>query len=211
MTEPANHLAGFLYFFQRKGTEMSEDTATTPKRRPGRPRKPDATSLIAALQEQVLALQEALAVRAETKQLASLAAVPSPSEELKPGTYVEIGRDSSGAPILGKVAWTRDWIERTYEPVTFIPARTMTVAPHGISYRLEQGEPNTVPSIVRAIYEDCMRSERAMALSTRPLSAAEVSDIDARASEAPGTKQWSRLYRSGYGLAVTADDATSDN
>lgn len=184
---------------------MSEqDEATDPKvptpqkRKPGRPKKVTTESSdVAALRRE---LAELKAERFD-KQQATLAPVPAPSEQLRPGSYVEIGRDSSGAPVIGKVRWTRDWIEKTYAMVTFIPMRAMTINPHGISYRVEAETETTVPSIVKSIYDDVIRGERARQAATSPLSAQETSNIDAAATEAPGP-HWSRLYRMTGGLDV---------
>jgi uncharacterized coiled-coil protein SlyX len=191
--------------------EATDNTVPTPqKRKPGRPKKVTTENTdVAELRRMVANLQDALLQQGAErfdKQQATLAAVPPPSEELKPGSYVEIGKDSSGAPVIGKVRWTRAWVERTYGPVTFTPMRSMTINPHGISYRVEAETETTVPSIVKSIYDEVIRGERAVQASTKPLSAQETSNIDAQANEAPGP-HWSRLYRTSGGLNVNGPEA----
>lgn len=191
-------------------SEANEPTpvgTTAPKRKPGRPRNPDPA--IEALQAQIAMLlkqnemyQEAILAERANKQLPTLATIPEATETLRPGTYVQVGIDASGTPIMGKVRWTRDWIERTYPHVTFTPARSMRVAPHGIAYDLAADYEVTVPQIVKDLYDDVRRQEADSNYRYRPLAAAEDAELAVKANELPGTKQWSRLYRAGYGLQV---------
>lgn len=165
--------------------------------------QPDMSAMFELMQRQINDLTAALAEKREADdKKATLAAIPEPSDELRPGTYVQQGVDSFGAPILGKVRWTREWIEKTYAPVTFTPNRSMIVAPHNVSYTLSADVETTVPGIVKDIYDAVIKQEREQVTKYRPLSANETSDVDARANNEPGTKQWSRVYRSGYGLSI---------
>lgn len=189
--------------------EATDSVPTPQKRKPGRPKKVTTdTANIAELQRMVANLQDALLNRGSQeveRQKATLEAVPAPTEELRPGTYVSIGQDSSGAPILGKVSWTRAWIEKVYAPVTFTPNRSMDLGPHGIQYHVDADVETTVPSIVKSLYDDAIRSDKMIQSATKPLTAQEIADIDSRANEAPGTKQYSRLYRLAGGLNVRQD------
>lgn len=206
-------------------TEQNEATSAGPnpqKRGPGRPKKsvsasPDLSELMALLKaqaKQIEALQTNALEQGKQRfeqQEATLAPVPAATEELRPGTYVQIGVDGSGAPIVNKVSWTRDWIAKVYIPITFTPQRTMTIGPHGIPYQLTADVETTVPKIVKDIYDGALQSERNMNLATRPLSMAESSAIDERAMEQPGSKQWSRLYRlAGGGLNVHGNDSQAE-
>ena len=189
--------------------EATDTVPTPPKRKPGRPKKAvNNDSSIADLQRMVANLQDALlqngAERTE-RQLASLSDLPAPSDSLVPGSYVQIGVDSSQAPILGKVRWTKAWIEKSYGPVTWTPSRSMGINPHGVQYKVEAGEEVTTPSIVKSLFDEVIRGEKGVHAATRALSAQEISDIDARANDAPGTKQYSRLYRTAGGLNVRSD------
>lgn len=184
---------------------MSESPELTPvgpnapvKRRPGRPRKVNPE--IEALQAQIRALKAALSETAERPVI--LATLPAASEELRPGSYFQVGVDASGTPLMGKIRWTREWIARTYPPVTFTPARSMRVAPHGISYDLGAEIEVTVPQIVKDIYDDVRKAEADHNIRYRTLSPGEDAELAVRANDQPGTKQWSRLYRAGYGLGV---------
>lgn len=165
--------------------------------------------LIAQMAQQIANLQSAVLEQGKQRferQEATLAPIPAASAEVKPGSYRQIGLDANGAPIMGKVRWTRPIIEATYESVTFVPRRNMVVGPHGISFNLIGNEPNTVPGIVKDIYDAVIEQETQQFARTKPLTAAERSDIDSRASEAPG-KHWSRVYRAGYGLTVRQEQA----
>lgn len=153
-----------------------------------------------ALKAQIEALKSAL--HTAEKREATLTIIPLASEEVRPGTYVQVGVDATNGPIMGKVRWTRDWITKTYPAVTFTPARSMHVAPHGVGYDLGAEMEVTVPQIVKDIYDDVRRQESDHNIRYRTLSATEDSELAAKANEQPGTKQWSRLYRAGYGLAV---------
>jgi len=189
--------------------EATSEGPTPQKRKAGRPKKaPDNSAMFEQMQRQINTLQNALLQRGAEdveKQKATLAPVPAPTEELKPGTYVEIGKDSSGAPIIGKVHWTRAFIEKTYAPVTFTPNRSMDLGPHGVQYHVYAEQECTVPSIVKDFYDAAIRTERNVQAATKPLSSAEIGDVDARANENPGTKQYSRLYRTAGGLNVRGD------
>lgn len=179
-----------------------------PKHAGGRPRKVqpvDNSALLAMMAKQIETLQEALKERHE-RQEATLAPVPEANDALPPGTYVKIGIDASGSPIMSKVRWTKRIIDETYAPVTFTPMREMTVGPHGILYRVEAGKETTVPKIVKDFYDAALKQEEVERQKTRPMSANERAELDARAMESPG-KHMSRLARVGYGLNVQTPDA----
>ena len=165
--------------------------------------EPSLADQIKRQQNQIDALMALLAAKTGPRKIeANLAPVPEPSEELRPGTYVQRGVDAFGAPVMGKVRWTKDWIEKTYAPVTFTPNRSMIVAPHNISYTLSADVETTVPCIVKDLYDGVIRQEREQAAKYRPLTATEQADVDARANAEPGTKQWSRVTRVGFGLNI---------
>lgn len=187
--------------------ELTPEGTNAPKRKPGRPRNvnPEIESLkmqLTLLLRQNEMLQETVIAERTNKQLPTLATVPEATEALRPGTYVQVGIDASGTPIMGKVRWTREWITKTYPQVTFTPTRSMRVAPHGIAYDLAAEYEITVPQIVKDLYDDVRRQEADHNYRYRPLAAAEDADLAVKANELPGTKQWSRLYRAGYGLQV---------
>lgn len=183
-----------------------------PKNKGGRPRKaPDLNQVVKDLQEQIAAMQKAalanMAANAdqfERVQQATLAPIPPASENLPAGTYIQRGVDSSGAPIMGKVRWTKEIIERTYPPKTFTPNRGMTVGPHGVLYRMDAGVETTVPSIVKDLYDTALKIEQQESDKYKPWTAAERAELDARAFEQPGVGQRSRLARVGAGLNVHA-------
>lgn len=184
--------------------EPTPEGTNAPKRKPGRPRK--ANPEVDALKALVASLEKALkSERVEREP--TLAPVPQASEEIRPGTYVRVGTDATNAPIMGKVRWTREWIARTYPAVTFTPARSMVVAPHGISYNLGAEIEVTVPQIVKDIYDDVRKQEQDHNIRYRTLAASEDAELAVRANEMPGTKQWSRLYKAGYGLGVRVPEA----
>lgn len=193
-------------------SEANEPTpigTNAPKRGPGRPKK-----IVAVTSDPLDRTSEVEQLRAEiawlksvAQQQATLTVIPVASEELRPGSYVQVGIDATNAPILGKVRWNRSWIERTYPMVTFTPARSMRVAPHGVAYDLGGDIEVTVPQIVKDIYDEVRRGEAEHNIRYRTLSATEDSELAAKANEMPGTKQWSRLYRAGYGLQVSVADA----
>lgn len=195
-----------------------EDEPTSPtgptapkKNKGGRPRKVNPEEQFAAMAKQIANLQAALleqGARQAERQQATLTPIPPPTESLPPGSYFKQGIDASGAPIMGKVRWTKPVIEATYPPVTFTPLRGMTVGPHGVIYRMDPGIETTVPSIVKDLYDGAIRAEDAERVRTRPMTAAERSDLDARAMEAPG-RHMSRLARVGYGLNVQQPDTGS--
>ncbi len=160
--------------------------------------------LIEQLTKQVSNLQTAvlqMGAERSQKQEATLAPIPGPSPELPPGTYFQVGIDAAGAPIMGKVPWTREVLEKTYIPVTFTPMRTMDFGPHGVHYHVDAGVEATVPKIVKDFYDEALKGEAADRAKYRPIGATEAYELAARAAEAPG-KHWSRLYRAGTGLDV---------
>lgn len=201
----------------------SHDDAIVPetpkKNKGGRPRKvkaPESGAILALVEEQAKKIADlqsmllAQGAQAMERQKATLDPIPPASDERKPGSYVVLGRDSSGAPIMGKVRWTKQAIEETYPPVTFVPMRDFTCGPHGIVYRVEPGKQTTVPSIVHDLYVEALRVEKEMEDRYKPWSAMERAELDARAAEAPGVGQRSRLARVGGGLNVhAADDAAA--
>lgn len=200
-------------------SDTNEDATYEPaapkKNKGGRPRKaPDMNVVVAELREQLAVLQRAqLASQASTadridsvERKATLDIIPAASEAQPPGTYIKLGVDASGAPIMGKVRWNRDAIEKAYPKVTFVPMRDFTCGPHGILYRVVPGIETTVPSIVYDLYMGAMRTEKEMEDRYRPLSALERSEIDAQAAATPGVGVKSRFARVGAGLNVHAAD-----
>lgn len=186
-----------------------------PKRKVGRPRKqPDLNVVVKELQDQIAIMQRAaLANQAaaaerfdQIQQQATLAPIPEATPELPPGSYIQLGVDGSGAPIMGKVRWTRKLINETYEPVTFTPMRSMDLGPHGVMYRVTMGEECTVPKIVKDFYDQVIKQEAEERARYAPLTAAERADVDARAANAPG-QHWSRVAVVGRGLAVHTPEA----
>ncbi len=202
----------------------SHDDAVVPetkKNKGGRPRKtkaPDMEQVVRDLQEQIAIMQRAaLANQAanadrfdRVQQKATLDLIPEASPQRPPGSYIQIGLDASGAPIIGKVRWTKSIIEETYPEVTFVPIREFTCYPHGVAYRVEASKQVTVPSIVKDLYDTALRVEKEMEDKYRPLSAIERAELDARASEQPGVGQRSRVYRIGAGLNVHAASDLAD-
>jgi len=171
-----------------------------------------ASEVMAAMAKQIAALQSAVLEQGKQrfeKQEATLEPIPPASEELRPGTYIQQGIDAAGAPIMGKVRWTKQWIEKTYEPVTFVPRRNMVVGPHGISYTLVGGETNTVPGICKDIYDAVIKQEAEQNLRYRPIAPDEAYDLASRAAQAPG-KHWSRPYLAGRGLNVRTEESAPE-
>ena len=177
----------------------------------------DIAALLAAFHTQQAQINDLTAALAQKRddhdKKTALDPIPAPSEDLRPGTYIKVGVDATGHDIMGKVRWTKEWIEKTYAPVTFTPNRNMTVGPHGISYILTAEIEATVPSIVKDTYDSVIKQEREQAARYRPLTAAEASEVDARASAEPGTKQWSRVSRVGFGLNIpdVADSSPAES
>jgi hypothetical protein len=184
-----------------EANELTPTGTNAPKRGPGRPRKNPETE-INLLKKELATLRNERAELQAAKREPTLAPIPPASEERHPGTYVQVGIDASEAPIMGKVRWTKEWIARTYPAAVFTPDRSITISPHGVSYHLGAGIEVSVPQIVKDIYDDVRKAERDHTIRYRTLSATEDGELAARANEMPGTKQWSRLYRAGYGLQV---------
>lgn len=202
-------------------TDSHDDAVieTPKKNKGGRPRKvkpvesSDVMATMAAMANQIANLQSALlqqGAQMNERQQATLTPIPQPSEALPSGSYIKQGVDSSGAPIMGKVRWTKQAIDATYPQVTFTPMRDFTCGPHGIIYRVEPGRETTVPQIVKDLYDESLRIEREMTEKYKPWTAAERSDIDSRAAEQPGVGIKSRLARVGAGLNVHAADAAAN-
>lgn len=195
------------------------EPVTPKKNKGGRPRKgPNLEQMVKDLQDQLVVMQRAaLAQQAsnadrfeKVQQEATLRAVPEASPDLPPGSLVQVGVDSSGAPIFRKIRWTKPLIEATYPPVTFTPMADRTVGPHGILYRVEPGIPTTVPSIVKDLYDQVDRDNRAQADQYKRLSADEQAELTARAQDTPGVGHRSRLYRTGSGLNVHMAETTPE-
>lgn len=190
--------------------EQTEEPTAPKKNKGGRPRKVtpvDLEALIHAQAKQIANLQSALleqGARQIERQEATLAPIPAASEDLPPGSYIKLGIDASGAPIMGKVRWTKPLIDSTYPAVTFTPMRDFTCGPHGVIYRVEPGKETTVPSIVKDLYDGAILEEKKMEAAYKPWSATERAELDARAAETPGVGQRSRLARVGAGLNVHA-------
>lgn len=163
--------------------------------------QPDVSAVLAAMQAQIASLTSQLADQ-KADSNPNLIPVPQATDKLRPGTYVVVGLDANGKDVYGKVRWTREWVDKTYVPLTFTPNRSMDIAPHGIPYRVNAETEITVPSIVKDIYDGVLKGERDHAARYRPLSAVEASEVDARAAAEPGTKQWSRVTRVGFGLNI---------
>lgn len=185
------------------------------KNKGGRPKKgPDMAQVVKDLQDQIANMQKAaLANQAhqadrfeQMQQKATLDPIPVASEVQPPGSYVKLGIDASGAPIMGKVRWTKEIIENTYPPVTFVPMRDFTCGPHGILYRVEPGIETTVPSIVKDLYDGAIKTEKQEWDKYKPMSPTEHAELTARAQETPGTGHRSRLARVGAGLNVHGSD-----
>jgi hypothetical protein len=185
--------------------ELTPAGTNAPKRKPGRPRKPNPE--LEALQAKIAELQATIRNERTERREATLEVIPTASETQRPGTYVQSGIDASGTPIMGKVRWNREWIKRTYASVTFTPMRSMRVSPHGVSYDLAADYETTVPQIVKDLYDDVRRQEQDHRIRYRTLSATEDAELAAAANQNPGTKQWSRLYIAGYGLQVKMPEA----
>ena len=95
----------------------------------------DRDELIAMMGRQIAALQSAMLEHGKQRfeqQQSTLDVIPAASPELPPGTYIQIGLDGNGAPIMGKIRHTRQWIIDNYKSVTFVPKRDMDVGPHEI-------------------------------------------------------------------------------
>lgn len=166
--------------------------------------------LIELMRKQIENLQTAVLAQGASRverQEATLAPIPAANEALPPGTYIQIGVDAAGAPIMGKVRWTRELIAQRYAPVTFTPMRSMDIGPHGVHYAVAAGVEVTVPRIVKDLYDEVIKGEADQRARLRPIDPTEAYAIAARAADAPGTKQWSRLYRAGYGLEIRGNEA----
>lgn len=185
--------------------ELTPDGTNAPKRKPGRPRNPRPED---ALLAKIAELEAMLRTERSSERQTILATIPVASEENHPGTYVQVGVDASGTPLMGKVRWNREWIARTYPKVTFTPAQNLRVAPHGVSYDLAAEREITVPQIVKDLYDQVRKEQADHNIRYRTLTASEDSELAIAANEQPGTKQWSRLYRAGYGLQVRVPEAT---
>lgn len=134
---------------------------------------------------------------------ASIPSAPPASENAPPGTMVEVGKDAFGAPIYRKVRWSKEWIAKTYPPKTFVPRRTMTVAPHGVQYSLVLDEEVTVPSIVKDYHDEVFRQEKVEKEKYRPISMEEDSSLVRAALSNPGVPAYSRVFRlASTGLAI---------
>lgn len=80
----------------------------------------------------------------------------------------ESGERKPGVTIRGsKVPWTRGDVERAFPKVTFVPEESLPVTFNGITYRLTEGEDNTVPSCIKVIYDDHRKRERAIGRGIR--------------------------------------------
>jgi hypothetical protein len=184
-----------------EANELTPTGTNAPKRGPGRPRKNPVTELD-LMKKELAALRAERAELIAAKREPTLAPIPAASDERRPGSYFQVGVDASDAPIMGKIRWTKEWIARTYPAATWTPDRSITISPHGVRYDLGAGIEVTLPQIVKDIYDDVRRAERDHTIRYRTLSAVEDAELAAKANEMPGTKQWSRLYRAGYGLQV---------
>ena len=185
---------------------MTEDQETqtvseNPRKRgrpPGRKEDPALTILrreIAALRDKFI---EATSHPAPT--------APEATPERRPGTYVVTGRDPLGREQYSKVRWTRPWIEKLYDKITFTPAKSMAIYPHGVQYDIVGGQEWTGPSIVKAIYEEHMRSIPHDLANRMPSpSPDEHHKMDQRA-KAEG-RVYSRLHFLGVGLNMGPEEA----
>jgi hypothetical protein len=130
------------------------------------------------------------------------AAIPPSSEQLPPGSLIRIGVDGNGADMYAKVRWSRSDIEKTYPSVTWTPTRTMDINPMGIKYHVVDRQQITTPQIVKDIFDQTIEGERIESLKYRAITPQEAHDYAEAAANQPGTRVWSRLYRSGFGLGV---------
>lgn len=142
-------------------TEADEPTAKSPNApKRGRPKKQStpAESAILALQQQVAALQAQL----NKAPVVSESVGDGEGHVMTPGEYFEDGIDAATKQTrISKRRWSRAEIDKRYPKVTFTPMISMPVKPHGITkngYDLFAGKEATVPSIVKDIYDNAVRS-----------------------------------------------------
>lgn len=138
-------------------SESNEPTAPSPNAPTDKAAKARAAKAAkkqdrtAALEAQIAELRQMISEKVAPKA----ALVPEPPAS-RPGEYFIGGVDpSTGRPILQKRRWRRSDVEREYPMVEFVPQQTVIVSPHGVrpAWRLEQGKPATVPSIVKDIHD----------------------------------------------------------
>ncbi len=117
---------------------------------------------------------------------------------MRPGSYVEIGRETSGpfkdAPIYGKVRWTRDDQVRMYPRVRILPERSIPVIVNGVRWDLQAFVARDVPSIVADVY--------AQSVSPVPVFDAFFADLklmDERLAQATRGMIFSKVMRGGIG------------
>ena len=86
------------------------------------------------------------------------------SELLETAVEEQEARESERKPGMtirgGKVPWTPGDVERSFPKVTFVPEESIPVSFNGVRYFLREGEENTVPSCIKAIYDDHRKRER---------------------------------------------------
>lgn len=132
---------------------------------------------------------------------ASLPSDPEPTAELRPGTYVVEGKDAHGAPVYGKVKYTKQWLEANYEMVEMF----VDVDPRGAiqlaeaRYDVQVGQIYKVPSIIRDLYEQFKQNLKVIAWRYQPLTMEESWGSAQKAIET-GHRQWVRVHRAGWGM-----------
>lgn len=160
-------------------------------------------SVVLDLQRRLAEMEAAM----KTQPVMTIPAAPEPSDQNRPGSYVKVYEDKQGNAMYSKVKWSRGWIDKTYPSVTFTPNESLVVLPHGVRYNLVGGQEVTVPSIVKKSYDDTIRTRDNVNRAYRPMNIIERSDVDQRALDNPGTKQWSRVQRlATYGIKVSDNE-----
>lgn len=131
---------------------------------------------------------------------ASLGPAPVSGNGREPGQYVAEGRDTGQAPILRKVRWRREDLEREYLTVdlfvTVVPRGGVTI--HGVEYPLKAGL-NKVPSIVAEQYQWWLGTQQRIENQYPPLTLQEEDDM--RQKIARGANQvFTRVHQVGIGI-----------
>lgn len=131
----------------------------------------------------------------------------------RPGEYVTLGKDNAGAPVLGKVRTTPEWIIANYPMVdvfvTVPPKGGVTVK--GAHFNLQRGI-NHVPSIVAEQYAWWADTQDRIERSYPPLTAGEQDQMNQQLAR--GARQViSRVHQVGVGILpqeVIAEPARSE-
>ena len=160
------------------------------------------TKAIADLRRQLDTLQAKLAPTTPSED------APSPEvQAARPGEYVEDGKDpATGRTSYRKRRWSRAEIERCYPAVTFLPMVSMPVKPHGITkngWELVAGQPITVPSIVKDLYQNSVDSIVRQTAAYPGATAAQEKDIFDAALKAKGP-HYTPVKHVGFGWSESA-------